>query len=979
MKCPICKKTISDTALKCPFCNSRTGLLCKNCNTVNSVFDFVCKNCGKEILKLCPDCKSVNLPDSIKCRKCGCKFDKVNEDVNQTKLIYSPKLVNQKNAKNILVKGISLPDKKIFSLSGEKGTGKTLVLKAVMHEIKDYSKLYGKCTPLTQLTCGGVIQDMLLNLFELPNFCLNNLQFKKDASKYFQNEFPQLNAAEISDLINFLYPSKDGTFEMTVSAKTKTYDFLNKIFDVITADKKFIFIIDNFDFIDGFSYEFLSRYIVRKNVWENLKLLLLYEETKPAKGYFNNEKNENIYLDIGLAPLEFEQIYTILKSKKFKEYPEFDKHQLREIFKLAQGNPSFISNALDLNFDCQLSGIDFELPTTLKGIFQFRLSLLAHINPAAYDVLIGAALIGDKINMNLVREIFEIKEFDFTDILVYLKKSGYIVPVNDIYCEFSSLTLWETVIETAKDDVNYKQINERIFSYLSEFTLNSNAVMAILAQNLKNANLALNIWTKTTRLAAYTGDINLYAIAQKQCLALINEFDENETLKIRYNICERLGKLLANSNPKEAMEYLPDAVSNAAAIGDSSKEIELLSYLSLCCRKTGNYYGEVECVDSVLQKVSPENILDTALLKTTKLNALLNIGNCGQIINMIDNEIMPVLDQFFAKKQNQNDLRYPFIYDTWLRTYLVLANALVLQGNDRSFEILAILFDIIDRSRLQDSLFICKCKLTLAFANTAKGNLNDSKQMLDEVLTLYRENVMDNESILRWNLINIINNFISKNYTGMHEDLFQIVTFANNNGDSFTKNILKVLLGKIYKDNENSKQALEIYNDQITYFAKEKMAFGALLTWYLISDATLDTQGPEIAMEIAYQALEVAQNPKINNFYFIILLKMVIIKCTLVTSDFDTACMQLNQAISIAKKFNLMDLLSRLYLLNSRYFFELALSKTGNQLQYLQNAVKMNDMAEKIIKFTKNKYVYSDLQKSKKAILSYCRINSIKL
>jgi hypothetical protein len=239
------------------------------------------------------------------------------------------------------------------------------------------------------------------------------------------------------------------------------------------------------------------------------------------------------------------------------------------------------------------------------------------------------------------------------------------------------------------------------------------------------------------------------------------------------------------------MEYLPDAISNAQAIGDSPREIELLGYLASCCRRTGNYFGEVECADSVLKKIKPENTVDTTLVKVTKLSSLLNIGNCGQVINAIDTEIMPVLDQYFSKKRNAKDPKLPFMYETWLKTYLILANALVMQGNDRSFEILSILFDIIERNKIQDELFICKCKLTLAFANTMKGNFKASEQMLEEVLKSYQEkNIMDNETVIRWNFINIINNFFRKKYVNIQEDLFQIVTFANNNGDNFTKNIL---------------------------------------------------------------------------------------------------------------------------------------------------------------------------------------------
>ncbi len=980
MICPICKKEVSDNTLKCPYCKARTGLICKKCNTVNSIFDYNCKKCGTEILKICPNCKSVNFPNIEKCRKCGYAFAKPQ---TTEQLEYTANLISQQSAKNILVKGITAKNKKIFSLSGEKGCGKSLVLKSVVKDLKNYSWIYGKCTPITQITSGGVIQDILLNLFGLPNFCLNNLQFKKDASKFFKNEFPELENNEIFDLINFLYPSVEGTFENIVSGKNNTFSFLNKVFDKITAHGKFVIVIDNFDFIDGFSYEFISKFIKKDNVWKNLKLLLLYNEAKPAKGYFYfpSNKDENIYLDIGIAPLEPQQVKIILdqKTKKTKNFTEFSKEELHDIYKISRGNASYINQALCLKHDCMLCEQEFEISTTFKGLLEHRLALLSHLNPKAYEILLGSAIIGDKININLVKEIFEVSDTEFRKIIVYLKRMDYINAVNDIYCEFNSLLLWETILKTAKNDENYTKINKQIFTYLTGFTLNSHAILGIVAQNLKQPELSLEIWTRNTRLAAYIGDMNLYAISQKQSMALINEFDENDTLKIRYNISERLGKLLSNSNPQEAMEYLPDAISNAQAIGDSPKEIELLAYLASCCRKTGNYFGEVECVDAVLEKVKPENDIDIALLKASKLGALLNIGNCGQIVNMIDNEIMPILDRYFSKKHSAQDPKLGFMYETWLRVYLILANALVMQGSDRSFEILTILFDIIERNNIKDELFICKCKLTLAFANTMKGNFQASEQMLEEVLKLYRENVMDNETILRWNFINIINNFFRKRYHRMQEDLFQIVTFANNNGDNFTKNILKTLLGKIFQDNENSKQALEIYNDQAAYFAKEKMAIGALLTWYLIADATLNTEGPQNAMEIAEQALEVAQNPKINNYFFTILLKTVIAKCAITNSDFETAKIHIEGAILIARKFNLKDMLSRLYLLYGKYFQELGLMKSPKQIEYLQASDKLYKQAKELIEQTKNKYVYQDLKKSQSVLGSFCKLHGIEI
>ena len=976
MRCPVCKKIIPENTLKCPYCKTRTGLLCKNCNTVNSIFDLKCKKCGKEILKICPHCNSVNFPNAKKCRKCGLPFEKIEEPASIDTLEYRPNLISQKNAVTVLTQGLLSDDKKIFSLSGEKGIGKSYVLKETVKKLQDHQLIwmFGKCTPLTQLTPGGMIQDMILNLYNLPNFCVNTPDFKKDAARFFQNEFPEMTGLEINNLINFLYTSQNGNFEDLLINKKKTFNMLYKVFDKISQISEFIVIADNFDFIDGFSFEFLNNLLKRENL--NMRFIMMYTDAKPSKGYFYMT-DDNIYLDIGIAPLNNDEMEEFCKAyeEAFSYTNEFER---QEIISKSKGHPAFLEQALSYCFDCQIGDKPFKLPGTFTEIIRERLKNLKEVNPIAYKTLVGASVLGDKINLALLKEIFGFDEKEFTGIIDYLREMHFIEPVNEIFYEFKNLLLWETILTSSKYDNDFIAINTKIANSIQNFILNSNAILGIIAQNLKQTQLALDIWTKNTRLAAYVGDTNLYVISQKQCLALINELDESETIKTRYNISERLGKILSDYNPKEALEFLPDAIANAKGVGNSPKEIELLGYLSYCCLRTGNYYGNVECVDNVLAKVPPEHKLEIALLKTAKLEALLNIGNCGEIINTVDNDIMPVLDEFLAKEP-KSKIPYDFVYETWLKTYLLLANALVLQGNDRSFEILTIIFDIIDRNRVKDDLFICKTKLTLAFANTMKGDFYTSETILEDILKIYKTSTMDNETILKWNLIEILNNFFRERYDGLQEDLFQVVTFANNSGDNFTKNILKTLLGKIFKDHEQSKQALDIYNDQITYFAKEKIALGALLTWYLIAEATLDVEGPHAAIEIANQALDVAQNPKINNYFFIILLKMLIVKASIVISDYETAKIQIENAIILASKFNMKDILSRLYLLYGKYFQEIGLLKTDKQSDYLKGAGKMYEKATEIVKQTKNNCVYIEIEKSKNVLKSFCQLNSISI
>lgn len=990
MKCPICKKTIPDNTLKCPYCKTRTGLICKNCHAVNSIYDIVCRKCGEEILRLCPECNSVNQLNANKCRKCGYPFveqvkvkDVIPEDISG--FGYPAKFMTQESAKNILVKGILNHSKKIFSLSGDRGIGKSVVLSHVINALKDkhFVWFYGKCTPITQLTPGGLIQDMMLNLFNLPNFCLNSLKFKKDATKFFQNEFPYLNHAEVNDFLNFLYPSQMGTFEEMQNNKVKTFDLLNKVFDKIISYSKFVIVVDNFENIDGFSYEFLSEFIKKENIQNELNLVLLYNEPKPSKGYFNlNLKNsDDIYLDISISSLTPAQMIELVRDKEenIQGFPYMNDSEKRDIFVASHGNPAFLEQVLSLRFDCQISDFNFKLPETYLDLVNERLRVLKEANKTAYVFLIASAILGDKINLNLLKQIFGFNDTRFSDIIAYLEQSNFIAPLSDIFYQFKDLLLWETIIKTTKNDSEFIDLNTKVCNALGNFTLNSNAIFGIIAQNLKHPKLALDIWTRNTRLASYIGDTNLYAISQKQCLALINELDESATLKTRYNISERLGKLLADFNPKEAMDYLPDAISNAQAIGDTPREIELLGYMAHCCERVGNYFGNVECVDAALSKINKVMDLEIALMKCAKLNSLLYIGNCGQIINMIDNEIMPVFDIYLGKTYTKQNIPFDFLYESWLKTYLILANALILQGNDRAFEILTILFDIIERNNISDKLFICKCKLGLAFANTMKGDFTSSEKLLEEILKIYRENSMDDEAILRWNLINITNNFLRKRYSGLQEDLFQVVTFANNAGDNFTKNMLKSLLGKIFKDNNQTKHAIEIYNDQIAYFSKEKMALGALLTWYLIAEAVLVTEGPYAAQEIASQALEVAQNPKIDNYFFTILLKIIIIKAAMTSSDYETAKMHLDSAIMLARQFNLNDMLSRLFLLYGKYFQEIGLISSPQQQEYLNGSAKMYFKASEYVRGTRNNYVHIEIEKAKNVLKSFCQLNSIKL
>ena len=991
MKCPVCKKNISDNSLRCPYCKTRTGLVCSHCNTVNPMGTLLCKNCGQELLKVCSHCHSVNFPMATKCRKCGSPFgdsSNTKEPKNiSSKLEFAPQLTTHEQALELLAEGLSSKDEKIFSITGEKGIGKTSLLKSVINKLKDKNLEWciGKCTPLTQLTPGGVIQDMLLNLFKLPNYYLNNDDLKKDGIQFFSNEFRFLTNAEVSDFLNFLYNSIDGKYEDIIINKKRTTEILNKIFDAFCKTGRFVFVVDNFDFIDGFSIEFLTNFIRRDYNWKNLKLIVIYNEHKPVSSFFGIEnKSLKAYKDIHLAPTNSEKLEQSLRLTG--EAGTYVSQREKEvIFEKCKGNPAFVEQAVSYCFDCQISDKAFLMPNSFSELIKERLVTLKKSNFEAHKLLCGAAILGDKLNLVLLKQIFGYKNQEFNDIMSYLAKSNFIRPYNEIFYEFNNLLLWKTILKNIQKDSSFEDLNVKVGKAISIFTLNTNATMAMIAHNLKENRMAFDIWTKTTRLASYIGDINLYVIAQKQCLALLNEFNENETLNIRYNISERLGKLLAEYDPEEAIEFLPDAISNAKAQNDEAKEIDLLGYLALCCKKVGNYFGDVECADNVLKKLSPTQELEGAMIKASKLTSLLNIGNCGEVVNLIDNDILPIINANLANNKQNKTLPMGFLYDTWLRVYLSLATALALQGNDRSFEVLSSLFEIIDKHKINDSNLMCKAKFVLAYANTMKGNFQTSQEILSDIMNMLDSKIVDINELTGesadifncYSLIYLVNKFLQKDFDGLKEELFDSTRFASDSNNEFLKNIFKTLLGKLFYESKQAKHAVEIYNEQVTYFANKKIAMGALLAWYLIAEATIVTESAKNAIDIANQALEIAQNPRINNTFFIVALKILLAKAYMETSDYETAKICLESGLVLAKKYNMNDMMSRIYLLYGKYYNDIGTIQSPNQIEYLKGASKMYDKANEIvIKTTHNTYLRECIDNKKSILQDYCTKNN---
>ena len=170
-----------------------------------------------------------------------------------------------------------------------------------------------------------------------------------------------------------------------------------------------------------------------------------------------------------------------------------------------------------------------------------------------------------------------------------------------------------------------------------------------------------------------------------------------------------------------------------------------------------------------------------------------------------------------------------------------------------------------------------------------------------------------------------------------------------------------------------------VLQEKLAYFAKEKVATGVLLSWYLIAEIKLVTKGTQFALDIATKALDIAQSSNINNYYFAAKFNRLIGEIYIAKQDFESAKVYIEKSIFIAKQFELQNILVSDYLLYAKYFQELALPKSSLRGNYIKQALKMYQLAKNIPIVQNHTHLMRKIKEDLAVLTSFCKINGIVL
>ena len=915
------------------------------------------------------------------------------EEENEEPLAEIPnQIADQMKCKNLIVKAVRNPNKFIIGMSAEEGSGKSTVLKYLfadfMHE--NYAWLWGECSANSQISPYGIFQEMILTFFNMPNFSNMSQDFIKQAKNMLSSTFPALSQEEVFNLFNFLYPHLGSNFEDILINKDTTFALLERIILEISKKAKLVIVIDDFDMIDGASYAFLSHFVDQGYLGENIKLIITYKDNRITQGYFYSEKiAQNQYEDIRLAKLTKTDTNNLIKMF-FNGTNPLPQHMFEEIFKYSQGNSAYIEQILILLNEYKAittdgkaikyrqTPLEKRVPRNIYEILSYRLKYLEKKQPLAFRTLCTAAIMGNKFNVRLLEIIMKQSPEDFQNTIGLLSASAYISQFNNNIFEFKNTILWKFVYEKAKQNKDFVVLNEKIYDIINSFTLSSNALKALIAQNLNQKLLALNIWTENIKLCAYLGDEHLWTLSQKQCLKIAQEVNPEDNTVIINNIQERLGKLLYKSRPAEAIPYLSNAITNAMKVNNQPKIIELSGYLSKSCSLTGNYNGVIEAINTILKYIeTPEKKLETALIKYKKLKAMFCIGNAEEIYNLASIEIIPIVEQALSGLIPNNGISMDVIYETWLECNLIVAMALISQGNKKAFDILAVIDEIVEKNNVDNKNYLQRLQLTKALAYSIQGEIGKSEDILVEFTQQTSKEIVEPEIISMWNFTNILNKIFKREWKNIKQDLYSVVTFANNYNDVLVKNLLKVFLGKVLQEEGNLSRALDIFNEQVTIFAREKIAIGAMLCWYYIAKITLITEGTDKALEISQKAFDVAKNPRISNYYFMVLYQKLMAEIYLIKGDMEAVKMYIEKSLMIIKEYDMKYLKVSLYQLYAKYLEEMVTQKPQNKANYAQNAITTYKKTITLLEGLDLPEQTEETKKNFASFKAFCQLNDI--
>lgn len=330
------------------------------------------------------------------------------------------------------------------------GVGKSRLLHEFSQSISSSSSsaiyLQGQCKPYGKISPYQPFIEIVTQYLGLPE------QVTEDKREYLKLKLDGIKE-HLSSFEEFfsLLPKDERYNELSPEIRRrKTFEALWTLFQQSSVDRPLVLVLDDLQWMDETSLEFLNWLIMKETKPNRIMLILLSRpEFQPPW------KRLNSYISIQLSPLPIAQGHTLVQalfdapvSKNLQDF----------IIDRTEGNPFFIEelvyNLRETNsvfFDSTYSfAPNFNkqnIPQTVHGVLAARIDRL---DSQTKNILQVASVIGRELNVLVLEKVLEVERTDLKKDLDKLARNGFMITQlqRDSSCTFKHALTRDVAYET---------------------------------------------------------------------------------------------------------------------------------------------------------------------------------------------------------------------------------------------------------------------------------------------------------------------------------------------------------------------------------------------------------------------------------------------------------------------------------------------------------------------------------------------------
>lgn len=676
---------------------------------------------------------------------------------------------------------------------------------------------------------------------------------------------------------------------LDTEALGKTNQFADMMFEILKQManiRPVALLIEDLQFADIATLDILTQVLNRRLLQQApILIILTYSRDFYLAGPLEQALQQVPYKEYIVSDLNEAQVEQFLNNGPLGgQIQSFPVPILTALIESGHGLPLYLEEVLRLFY---LNGIvtlnpetgkfvpgdaqqiqQLRIPNNLPEILELRISALS--DKGRY-LLQLASILGERVSIPLLLSLSQDTEEDLQSGLNELFNHGLLIPDTAGTGKFRHGLLWRSVYNSIQPELKI-QLHQLVSQTLDndfsqEMTVNP-SLMAHHAEQGQLINRALAFWELTGIQMATIGQLTATTHSMFRALQLIHLLqtqvlvaEQKGTLEAQEdNLYFKLGMFNCENNPDLSVSLLSRVINYRKTLNDNSQLLEPYSFLSRCYENKGDIALALACVDESLLALSNTTYpLEYAVLLTTKVGYLFQLGRLAQARYLLEQEIDPVFSSHSLEEE-------PDYFKTHINARLFLADILLFQCQRKAFEIYDQCLSLAKEKHLDGLSIAIQLSKTRAYLKV--GDYQRCDQEADNLLSQIEALDEPDWFLAQWGLLAMEYHLAVGDWDSARQLMLTVISRAESIHD-FQTSILAQLYGAyVAFQFGQAEKAKPLFEQAIEASTQYQFAHCMLQGRIFLGELLMQQGETEKAKQVAEQALALSNQQTIQNKWF---------------------------------------------------------------------------------------------------------------